>query len=608
MSVRKLTELLVMRDGTRLATDIYLPEGVGPLPVVLHSTPYGRSKTSGAEVTRDDSEPMAPEVLAQLFAARGYILVMQDCRGRHGSEGEFIKYLSDREDGFDVCAWLMQQPWCNGQICTMGLSYDAHLQASLACLNPPGLVAQVLDCGGLWNAWKTGTRHYGVFELKQVTWAMHGAVSSPEAAADPVMKAALQAENLGAWLSRMPWRRGHSPLRHHPKYEDYLFEQWENGPFSPYWQKLGIWMEGAHADYSDAAIVHMSGWYDPYVLNVTENYLGLRAAGKGPQRLILGAFTHGRRSADWAGDVWFGTDVALDSWAGDWRQYRLNFFDEITRGVPSAEPTVRLFMMGGGSGKRTAEGRLDHGGRWVSSTDWPLPDTRFTPFYFRTGGELAVEATPDPVAPIRYDFDPANPVPTIGGNLASLQPFAEPGGYDQVEGPHVHGATEPYLPLASRADILVFQTPPLDHALEMAGPVTVKLFVETDAPDTDFTAKLIDVYPASDDYPSGYALNLTDAVVRLRYVEDPTQETFRQPGELVEATIVLPPIANRFAPGHRVRVDISSSNFPKYEVNTNTGEAEGKARRMAVAVNSVHVGGALSSHIILPVVELGFRD
>jgi putative CocE/NonD family hydrolase len=604
-TVLRQTVRVAMRDGVRLATDVYRPADGARLPVVLHRTPYGRRATAGAEVTRDAPEPLSPEQLARLFVARGYILVVQDCRGRYESDGEFVKYVSDKEDGYDVCAWLMRQPWCDGRICTMGLSYDAHLEASLGCLDPPGLVGQILDCGGLWNAWKVGTRAFGVFELKQTVWAMRNAIQSPEAAADPVMRAALESEDLGAWLRRLPWRRRHSPLRHHPRYEDYLFDQWEHGAFGDYWRKLGIWTEGWHRVYSAASCVHVSGWYDPYVLNAIGNFLGLRAAGRGPQRLILGAFTHGRRSARHAGDIDLGAAAPVDSWATDWRDYRLRFFDEAVGRAPSGEPPVRLFLMGGGTGTRTADGRLDHGGRWITADDWPLPSTRFEAFHLHADGRLAAARPAADAEPLRYRFDPDDPVPTVGGSLASLEPFALPGGFDQVEGPDVFGCTPPYLPLASRADVLVFETQPLDRPVDVAGPISVELVVATDGPDTDFTAKLIDVYPASADYPCGYALNLCDGVVRLRYCADPERETFSTPATVHRIEITLPPVANRFMPGHRIRLDISSSNFPKYEVNSNTGEPEGRARRKRIATNTIFVDDGRASRIILPIVTIG---
>ena len=158
----------------------------------------------------------------------------------------------------------------------------------LACLDPPGLVAQVLDCGGFVNSWRSGIRQSGAFELKQATWAFKNALVSPEAEADPVMRAALAGEDIREWFTRMPWKPGHSPLRHHPDYEAYLFDQWTHGAFDEFWQQLGICTERWHERYSRAACVHMSSWWDPYPLTATGNYTGLKRAGRGPQRLILG--------------------------------------------------------------------------------------------------------------------------------------------------------------------------------------------------------------------------------------------------------------------------------------------------------------------------------
>ena len=252
------TEHAPMRDSTLLATDVHLPAGPGPFPVILERTPYGRNIPSRSEITASDPTPLSRAAFAALFTAHGYAVVVQDCRGRHGSAGTFIKYLSDGEDGFDTCAWLRTQSWCDGRIVTHGLSYAAHTQAALGCLNPPGLVAQVLDSGGFCNAWQGGIRQFGAFELKQATWAHKQALLSPEAEADPVLRAALEAENIRDWFTRMPWFPGHSPLRHHPAYEAYLFSQWTHGTFDAFWQQLGIYAEGYHDQYSPAACVHMS--------------------------------------------------------------------------------------------------------------------------------------------------------------------------------------------------------------------------------------------------------------------------------------------------------------------------------------------------------------
>jgi putative CocE/NonD family hydrolase len=598
------TEMVAMRDGIRLATDIYLPPGPGPFPVVLERTPYGRAEISRSEITAADPTPIPRDRLAAVFTEAGMAVVYQDNRGRHGSEGVFVKYLSDGADGFDTCVWLRARDWCDGRICTMGLSYAAHTQAALACLGAPGVVAQVLDCGGFANAWQGGIRQFGAFELKQATWAHKQAILSPEAEADPVMKAALEAEDIRDWFTRMPWKLGHSPLRHHPDYEAYLFDQWRHGEFGPFWQQPGIWAEGFYDVYSAADCVHMSSWWDPYPLTATANFTGLRAAGRGTQRLILGPWKHGDRSQTCFGDVEFGPGATVDAWAGDWREYRRRHFQHALAGTENPEPVARVFIMGGGSGRRDAAGHLEHGGRWVSLPDWPAPGTDFVHYYLHPDMSLSPVAPQPDAAPLSYDFDPSHPVPTIGGAMSSLEPVASAGAFDQVESPEFFGCAPPYLPLASRPDVLAFQTGKLTEAVQVVGPIEAELWVSTDGPDTDFTAKLIDVHPPSPDYPRGYAMILTDGIVRLRYAEDPTQARMRTPGEVVRIVVTAFPTANLFLPGHRIRLDISSSNFPKFDVNPNTGEAEGAAIRRRVALNTVFMDEARPSHVRLPLLAV----
>jgi putative CocE/NonD family hydrolase len=594
------TEMVAMRDGVRLATDVHLPDGAGPWPVILERTPYGRTATRRAELSLAEPIPKDAAALAVAFAAGGYASVFQDCRGRHDSEGSFTKYLGDAADGFDTCSWIAEQPWCDGRICTIGLSYGAHAQAAMGSYDPPGLVAQVLDCGGFNDAWASGVRHNGAFELRQAIWALRGALLSPEAAADPVLHAALAAEDIEAWFAALPWRPGHSPVRHHRAYEAYLFEQFRHATRDAFWKQPGLWAEGFHHRYSRADCVHLSSWFDPYIQTAIGNYRGLGSAGRGRQRLILGPWTHGARSTRVAGDVDFGEAAPIDTWAGDWLAYRLRHFDAVTRGTPAPEPAVRVFVMGGGSGRRTESGRLDHGGRWISAADWPLPDAVPVVYHLLNNGFLDAALPDANAAPLSYDFDPAHPVPSIGGNFASMEPVAVPGSFDQVEAPAFFASRAPYLPLAARPDVLVFQTVKLTEPVQVVGPVEVELWVATDAPDTDFTAKLIDVHPSTEDYPSGYAMLLADTILRLRYAEDPGDPRLRRPGELVRIRLVLP-IANLFLPGHRIRLDISSSNFPKFDVNPNTGEPEGYARRRRVAVNTVFTDAGRPSRVTLPV-------
>lgn len=602
--MQRTEHMVPCRDGVRLATDVYLPTGEGPWPVILERTPYGKREVSRSERTAADPKPQPREAIAEYFVQHGYVVVYQDCRGRYGSEGEFEKYLADGEDGYDCCTWIVAQPWCNGRIGTMGLSYAAHTQAALGCLDPPGLAAQILDSGGFSDAWNGGIRRGGAFELKQATWAFNQGRLAPETKEDPVRAAAFAAEDLHAWFARLPWKRGHSPVRHAPDYEAYLFEQWEHGARDAYWTRLGINAKGWHDRYARVPMVHMSSWYDPYPRTATENYRGLRAAGRGPQWLILGPWTHGNRSETAFGEVEFGPDATIDSWSGDWRAFRLRFFDAWLKREPNGaenDPRVRVFVMGGGSGAKDEAGRLLHGGRWRSASDWPLPGTRFTPFHLHADGGLG-EATPARDAPaLSWDSDPSHPVPTIGGAITSMEPIAVGGAYDQRERPEFFGCRPPYLPLASRPDVLVFQTEPLEQDVEVIGPVTAELWIATDAPDTDITAKLIDVHPPSADWPAGFAMNLCEGILRCRYREDPAAPKPMEPGVPTRITVELFPTANLFKAGHRIRLDISSSEFPHYDVNPQTGEPEGAARRRRVAVNTLFTDAGRPSGVILPI-------
>jgi len=229
------------RDGVLLATDLYRPDGPGPFPVLLERTPYDKSASSRSERTSTDARPRSRAEVAAYFVGHGYAVAYQDCRGRYRSGGRFTKYLSEAEDGFDTLVWLQRLPWCNGRVGTFGLSYAAHTQAALGCLDPPGLAAQFLDCGGFSNAYRSGIRHGGAFDLKQATWAFRNALAD---ARDAAVKAALAAQDIGAWFRRMPWHKGDSPLSAAPEYEDYLFEQWSHGVFDDYWKQPGIYAEG----------------------------------------------------------------------------------------------------------------------------------------------------------------------------------------------------------------------------------------------------------------------------------------------------------------------------------------------------------------------------
>lgn len=583
--------MIAMRDGVHLATDIYRPAVNGvptetPLPVIFERTPYDKSGTPRTEFTVADPTPLSRPEYAIRLVRKGYVVIWQDCRGRYESEGHFTKYLSEGEDGFDSMAWIVAQPWTNGRIGTQGMSYNAHTQMALASLNAPGLAAMVVDSGGFSNAYTCGIRQGGAFELKQATWAYHRAREG----ADKRTAAAVGAENLADWFAMMPWSKGRSPVRWNPEYEDYLLEQWQAGTFNDFWKKVGIYAEGYYDTFPKVPITFMSSWYDVYVPTTLENFIALKGDPARPVTLVMGPWTHGNRTRTVFGDVDFGPEAVFDGHVdSDWFTYRENFFARHLKGGAAEDRAgqVYLFLMGTGSGRKTEKGNLDHGGRWITSTDWPVPEARPLNLYLRENMTLDQSAPAETDASITYDFDPANPVPTIGGALTSGEPIFTGGGFDQREAEAFYGCTRPGMPLNARPDVLSFETAPLEEDVAVIGPVEIDLWASTDAPDTDFTAKLIDVYPPSEDYPRGYALNISDGIFRVRYRNGFDKPEQVAEGEVFKVTIKAFATANLFKKGNRIRLDISSSNFPKFDVNPNTGEPEGKSRGRKVARNTV---------------------
>jgi uncharacterized protein len=602
--------MVEMRDGVRLATDIYRPIRNGrpidePLPVIMERTPYGKSEPSRSEIDVNDRSPRPRSEVARFFASNEYVVIYQDCRGRWGSEGTFTKYVNEGEDGYDTLAWIVEQPWCDGRIATMGLSYAAHVQAAAASLGAPGIACMFLDSGGFSNAYQGGIRQGGAFELKQATWAHKQALLSAEIQNDPVRKKAMEAEDLHAWFARMPWKKGQSPLRWAPEYEAYMFDQWRHGVFDDYWRRPGLCAEAYYDTFPDVPMVFMSSWYDAYVRTTVDNFVGLKNSKTAPMRLIMGHWTHGNRSDRGNGDVDFGDRATLDGQlAGNYLELRLAWFDHCLKGgvADKNEKPVHLFIMGGGSGRRTADGLLDHGGTWRHEDDWPLPDTQFTKFYVADDGSLSPDAPTCGNGAMAYNFDPRHPVPTIGGALTSGEPVFDRGAFDQRESERIFGCKPPYLPLASRPDILVFETEPLDKDVEITGPIEVCLWVSSDCLDTDFTAKLLDIYPPSKDYPQGFALGVTNGILRARYRDSWTEPSMMESGKVYQIKIEPFATSNVFKAGHRIRLDISSSNFPHFDVNPNTGAPEGTGQDYRIAHNTIQMSKDHPSHIVLPII------
>lgn len=597
-----------MRDGCRLAADVYFPDdGSGRHPVLLERTPYNKLGTNHGDRSKADPVAHSKPDIAAMFARAGYIYVIQDCRGRYASEGGFTKYVNESEDGADTVEWLMRQPWCNGRIGTLGLSYGAHVQSAMAALAPQGLAAMFLDSGGFSSAFHSGIRQGGAFELKQLTWAWKHARLARATANDPARKAALDAQDIRDWIGVTPWSEGHSPVAAAPEYEQYVLQQWRSEVFDESWKSPALCARAHYAEWADVPMVHMSSWFDPYALTAADNYAGLSRLKRSPVKLVLGPWTHGQRSVTWAGDVDFGPAATLDdNIAPDYTALRQAWFDRHLRGdaqAPDYLPqAVKIFVMGGGSGRKDAAGRLQHGGRWRDEADWPLPSATPRVMHLHADGSLAAPLPRTECDALEYDFDPRHPVPTIGGAIASGAPVMFAGAYDQRTTPDTFGASAPFGPLADRPDVLVFQTEPLEASVELTGQIVARLWVSSSALDTDFTIKVLDVYPPSEDYPEGCAINLTHGILRMRFRDSFEHPTLLQPDAVYQIEIPSYPTSNLFAAGHRIRIDISSSNFPHFDVNPNTGAPAGTVSKPVVARNRVFVGHGRPSSVVLPVI------
>jgi hypothetical protein len=580
-----------VRDGTRLALDLYRPAANGkPLPgkhpTLLVRTPYNKNGAAAE---------------ARWFAARGYAVVINDCRGRYASEGTWRMIVDDPSDGHDICQWIGKQSWCSGKIGTMGTSYVGGTQHALACARAPHLSCMI-PVDSLSNTGIAGMRHSGAFELRFMNWIFTiGAPNARAALADPPLRDALvqNGKQMPQHLLHLPIRPGTTPLKHVPEYESWLIEAMRHGDYDAFWKQPGHSVLDNVERYADVPVYHVTGWYDSWCRQNVLNWQALAKAKKSPQRLIIGPWTHGAQGRNVAGELEFPAEAALPF--NDWR---LRWFDRWLRDVPNGidqEKPVRLFIMGGGDGKKTKDGRLRHGGRWRDEEAFPLARTRFTPYYLHADGRLSPERPAGKSSATTFRFDPFRPVPTIGGNLSSVSGLLEAGGFDQRCRTETLFMKE-QLPLSERRDVLVFQTEPLTEDVEVTGPLVVNLFVSSSAVDTDFTAKLIDVYPRSADYPLGFDLNIGDSITRMRYRHSLEKAELMQPGEVYLVTIHLYPTANVFAKGHRIRIDISSSNFPRFDLNPNTGEPLQQHRRMIPADNTVHHEASRASHIVLPII------
>ncbi len=425
VSVQK-SVMVPMRDGVRLATDLHFPAkdgkpAPGRWPAVLLRTPYNKDNAAKG---------------GHPFARYGYVVVIQDTRGRYHSEGRWRMLVDDPADGYDAVEWIAAQPWSDGNVGMAGGSYVGMTQHAAAEMRPPHLKALVPTDGG-GNVGVFGMRHQGAFELRFMNWIFAlGAKESPAALANPGLRQALTeaADNIKFYLLHLPLRRGATPLKLAPDYEEWLVEAMSHGENDAWWRRKGLSVVDHVADYADIPVYHFTGWYDSWTAQVADLTYKTLARAKHNQRLIIGPWTHGGQRRSYSGDVEFGREAALDMEA-----LHIRWYDRWLRGVENGvdrEPPVRLFIMGGGAdgsgtAARTAEGRLFHGGRWRDENEWPPSRAHATPYYLAADGSLAAKPPSREAGSLSWQFDPARPVPTIGGGISSAAGLMEAGGFDQ---------------------------------------------------------------------------------------------------------------------------------------------------------------------------------
>jgi hypothetical protein len=618
-----------MRDGVLLASDIYSPADRNgdrinrQWPVILVRTSYNKNASEWNNV---------PEWYAQ----RGYVYVIQDLRSRYRSEGDSRYYHTcnpwEGDDGYDAIEWLASQHWSNGKIGMMGSSHRAIVQTQAALHSPPHLKAICPEQGPT-NIYLQEAREGGAMALHMYTAIYNHALDAQEIRndEDAVRQIAKGLADSREWLQRMPFVPGGIPLSVAPHLEETFFNYYYRGDYDEWWSQECNDQTRYWDQHADVPVLITGGWYDPFVDGCTGYFCAMKDRIDSKIRMIIGPWGHGtmRLPTTSLGDVDFG-QAAMRGYPAH-HEVRKRWFDRWLRdeiNEVEKDSPVEIFVMGGGSGKKTSKGLLDHGGYWRSENEWPIARTQFQTLNMTADGGL-MELSAEECDSSSFIHDPDNPVPTAGGNMAHLSDIEEPedgwnrvpefgeramaysqggsqivpwGPMDQRERDWLIRCNESGSKLSERPDVLVFESSPVTEDIEITGQVIVKLWVSSSALDTDFTAKLIDVYPPNSDYSEGYEMNLTDTVLRMRYRNSWTEPEMMQTGCVYPITIALPATSNLFKSGHRIRVDIASSNFPRLEVNPCTGEPMGRHTHTVPARNTIYFGGDSSSHVVLPVI------
>ena len=620
--------MIPMRDGVKLATDIYRPAAAdgtplpGPFPTLLYRTSYNKSNAI-AHI----------EPVARFFVPKGYVCLLQDLRGRGKSEGKgqyfHVGNINEGPDGHDTIEWAATQPWCNGRVGMLGSSHMGIVQNAAALERPPHLKALWVDVAP--TLFFDGCAREGGAQALHMFGALflHG-FDAQEIRDDPAARKRLETavETLRDQIYRIPFKPGHTPLTPNPNFEELLFRYQCNATYDEWWSMPAMDLHAHIERFADIPVLLSSGWYDPFSLDMSREFVALAKQNKSVTQLLLGPWNHGSMKGDGAShvcEVEFGPAAAWGN--AVYNRERLRWFDRWLRDVSTGvekDPTVRVFVMGGGDGTITPEKRVRHGGRWREASTWPLPGVRTTPWYLQPGGGLSPDLPPVKADPVTWIHDPENPVPTLGAAVTGFYEWAEipkdidpryvhprgrmktmvpDGPLHQKERPDQVACRAPWRLLAERPDVMVFQTDMLTEPVEIAGNLEAKLWVSTSALDTDITVKLLDIHPASLDYPEGFHMPLVDSILRLRFAGGFDRERLLEPGKVYPIAVRLPPVANLFAVGHRIRVDVASSNFPRFDVNPGTGEPIGKHTHTRKSRNTLWLDRAQPSHIVLPIIE-----
>ena len=561
-----------MRDGTVLVADVHRPADTGRYPVLIERTPYNKADSSETKFGA-----------GEFYASRGYVCVFQDVRGRFGSAGDFYPFRDDgdgeRKDGYDTVEWAATQPWSNGKVGTIGGSYSGAMQYRMLEARPPHLVTQFVrqSSSDYSNEW---AYRNGVLELAfNLSWTIRHTASQRHKWAgtadanryDELTSVAVA--NLVPAISDLPVKQQNVLLELSPWWGDWL----DHPDGGPYWDQFDIALKHRLVT---VPVHHLGGWYDGFLRGTLENFVGMKASAeteqaRTSQRLTVGPWVHAPNAGDQTGcgEMDFGADAAIG-----FLETRLEWFDHWLKGVDTGvmeRPPVKLFAMGAN--------------RWREFSDWPPPGAKITPMYLSgensgtckslNDGSLTL-AVPGPEEADSYEYDPLAPVPTLGGShLATAAEGAPNGQMDQRPN---HGR------------VLTYTGDVLDKDLDVTGKVSAVLYARSSAPDTDWVVKLVDVFP------DGRTMLACDGVLRARY-----RNSRRKPellrGEIERYDIDLWGTSYVFQKGHRVQVIVTSSDFPRWDRNMNTGGVNAQESVGKVALNTIYHDAEHPSHVLLPV-------